>query len=139
MKKMIFQWEHHILSMRGCYAIRPEKNCFISMTISVDTLCGFAPLRYTACTSHSFLYLYSNKCNQDRLGADPGWGGGGSSWVSRTPALLKGPRYFVRSEKRCALSQNAFCFSTYNRNPNPTLFPKSWIRPANTVSFAIRE
>ena len=24
MKKMIFQWEHHILSMKGCHAIRPE-------------------------------------------------------------------------------------------------------------------
>ena len=42
--KVHFRWEHHILSMKGCHAIRPEYNCFISMIISVDTLCGFAPL-----------------------------------------------------------------------------------------------
>ena len=42
--KLHFRWEHHILSMKGCHAIRPEYNCFISMIISVDTLCGFAPL-----------------------------------------------------------------------------------------------
>ena len=33
-----------LLSINGCDAIRPEYNCFISMIISVDTLCGFAPL-----------------------------------------------------------------------------------------------
>ena len=43
MKKMISQWEHHILSIKACDAIRPEHNCFISMIISIDTLCGFAP------------------------------------------------------------------------------------------------
>ena len=42
--KVHFRWKHHILSMKGCHAIRPEYNCFISMIISVDTLCGFAPL-----------------------------------------------------------------------------------------------
>ena len=31
----ILQWVHHILSMKGCHAIRPEQNCFISMIISV--------------------------------------------------------------------------------------------------------
>ena len=41
--KVHFRWEHHILSMKGCHASRPEYNCFISMIISVDTLCGFAP------------------------------------------------------------------------------------------------
>ena len=41
--KVQFRWEHHILSMKGCHAIRPEYNCFISMIMSVDTLCGFAP------------------------------------------------------------------------------------------------
>ena len=41
--KSIFQWEHHIPSIKGCDAIRPALNCFISMIISVDTLCGFAP------------------------------------------------------------------------------------------------
>ena len=39
--KVHFRWEHHILSMKGCHAIRPD--CFISMIISVDTLCGFTP------------------------------------------------------------------------------------------------
>ena len=42
--KSISQWEHHIPSIKGCDAIRPALNCFISMIISVDTLCGFAPL-----------------------------------------------------------------------------------------------
>ena len=41
--KVHFRWEHHILSMKGCHAIRPVYICFISMIISVDTLCGFAP------------------------------------------------------------------------------------------------
>ena len=35
-----------LLAMMGFDAIRPEYNCFISMIISVDTLCGFAPLDY---------------------------------------------------------------------------------------------
>ena len=42
--KSISQWEHHIPLIKGCDAIRPALNCFISMIISVDTLCGFAPL-----------------------------------------------------------------------------------------------
>ena len=42
--KSISQWEHHIPSIEGCDAIRPALNCFISMIISVDTLCGFTPL-----------------------------------------------------------------------------------------------
>ena len=33
-----------LLAMKGFDAIQPEYNCFISMIISVDTLCGFAPL-----------------------------------------------------------------------------------------------
>ena len=33
-----------LFSMKECDAIRQEYNCFISMIISVDTLCGFAPL-----------------------------------------------------------------------------------------------
>ena len=41
--KVHFRWEHHILSMKGCHAIQPEYYCFISMIISVDTLCGFTP------------------------------------------------------------------------------------------------
>ena len=32
-----------LLSIKGYDAIRPNLNCFISMIISVDTLCGFAP------------------------------------------------------------------------------------------------
>ena len=40
---------HHILSIEACDTIRPEFYCFISMIISVDTLCGFAPLLYVAC------------------------------------------------------------------------------------------
>ena len=32
-----------LIAMKGFDAIRPEYNCFISMLISVDTLCGFAP------------------------------------------------------------------------------------------------
>ena len=31
-----------LLAMKGFDAIRPEYNCFISMIISVNTLCGFA-------------------------------------------------------------------------------------------------
>ena len=34
-EKMISQWEHHILSIKACDAIRPTLNCFISMIISV--------------------------------------------------------------------------------------------------------
>ena len=33
-----------LLAMKGFGAIRPDCNCFILMIISVDTLCGFAPL-----------------------------------------------------------------------------------------------
>ena len=33
-----------LLAMKGFNAIRPGYNCFISMIISVYTLCGFAPL-----------------------------------------------------------------------------------------------
>ena len=33
-----------ILSIEACDALRPGLNCFILMIISVDTLCGFAPL-----------------------------------------------------------------------------------------------
>ena len=40
--KSISQWEHHIPSIKGCDATSIEY-CFISMIISVDTLCGFAP------------------------------------------------------------------------------------------------
>ena len=41
--KTIFQWVHHILSIEACDAIRRELNGYISIIISVDTLCGFAP------------------------------------------------------------------------------------------------
>ena len=41
--KTIFQWVHHILSIEACDAIRPGLNGYISIIISVDTLCGFAP------------------------------------------------------------------------------------------------
>ena len=40
-----------LLAMKGFDAIRPEYNRFISMIISVDTLCGFAPL----CTTFQYL------------------------------------------------------------------------------------
>ena len=53
MKKMISQWEHHILSIEACDAIRPEYNCFISMIIYVDSLCGFAPLESAVKSSNS--------------------------------------------------------------------------------------
>ena len=33
--------------MKECDAIRPGLNCFISMIISVDTLCGFAPSAFS--------------------------------------------------------------------------------------------
>ena len=42
-----------LFAMKGFDAIRPECNCFISMIISVDNLCGFAPL-----------YMVNCKCNQ---------------------------------------------------------------------------
>ena len=32
-----------LFAMKGLDAIRPEYNYFISMIISVDSLCGFAP------------------------------------------------------------------------------------------------
>ena len=35
-----------LLAMKGFDAIRPEYNCFILMMISVDTLCGLAPLEW---------------------------------------------------------------------------------------------
>ena len=46
-EKIISQWNTiylRLLAMKGFDAIQPEYNCFISMIISVDTLCGFAPL-----------------------------------------------------------------------------------------------
>ena len=42
--KMISQWNTiylQSLAMKELNAIRPEYNCFISIIISVDTLCGF--------------------------------------------------------------------------------------------------
>ena len=49
-----------LLAMKGFDAIRPEYNCLISMTISVDTLCGLAPkciasgaTQYPSPSSHS--------------------------------------------------------------------------------------
>ena len=41
--KSISQWEHYIPSIEACDAIRPALNCFISLIISVDTLCAFTP------------------------------------------------------------------------------------------------
>ena len=40
-----------LLSIKGYDAIRPNLNCFISMIISVDTLCGFAPLDNSTSTT----------------------------------------------------------------------------------------
>ena len=43
-----------LLAMQGFNAIRPEYNCFISMIISFDTLCGFDPLLMSVTpTSHA--------------------------------------------------------------------------------------
>ena len=39
-----------------CDAILPEFNCFISMIISVDTLCGFSPL-ITCCITRDLLTI----------------------------------------------------------------------------------
>ena len=56
--KSISQWEHYIPLIKGCDAIRPALNCFI-LIISVDTLCGFAPLHlfklYTALSPFSVI------------------------------------------------------------------------------------
>ena len=43
---MISHWKHHLglFAMKGFDAIQLEYNCFISMTISVESLCGFQPL-----------------------------------------------------------------------------------------------
>ena len=70
--KSISQWEHHIHSIKGCDAIRPALNCFVLMMISVDTLCGFAPLRLRR-------FPQSWICNVRVTGADTGFlkGGGG--------------------------------------------------------------
>ena len=46
-----------LLAMKGFNAIRPEYNCFISMIISVDTLCGFAPLGSSNNVFHIILDL----------------------------------------------------------------------------------
>ena len=50
MVKVSLSWNTiylRLLAMKGFDAIRPDYNtCFISMIISVDTLCGFAPLHY---------------------------------------------------------------------------------------------
>ena len=43
-----------LLAMKGFDAIRPEYNCFISMIIYVDTLCGFAPLVFLLCNGFRF-------------------------------------------------------------------------------------
>ena len=42
--KAILQWVQLILSIEASDAIRPGYDCFISMIISVETLCGFGPL-----------------------------------------------------------------------------------------------
>ena len=54
----VLQWVHHILSIEACDAIRPEFNCFISMIISVDTLCGFAPLIKITFNHHFKKHIY---------------------------------------------------------------------------------
>ena len=60
--KSISQWEHHILSIKRCEAIRPALNCFISMIISIDTLCGFAPLLSNVIDAdHKNSCLFTNK------------------------------------------------------------------------------
>ena len=57
----ILQWVHHILSIKGCDAIRPTLNCFISMIISVDTLCGFAPSHTWSIGRNKGVYPQSNR------------------------------------------------------------------------------
>ena len=42
--KAILQWVQLILLIEASDAIRPGYDCFISMIISVETLCGFGPL-----------------------------------------------------------------------------------------------
>ena len=55
------------LSIKGYDAIRPNLNCFISMIISVDTLCGFAPLLCSLVTFSSAhnvdTHLYCKTCD----------------------------------------------------------------------------
>ena len=55
--KMISQWEHPILSIKGCDAIRPKLNCFISMVISVAKLSGFPPLVFENSKSSRLMNL----------------------------------------------------------------------------------
>ena len=54
-----------LFSMKECDAIRPEYNCFISMIISVNTLCGFAPLG-TLCILVFVAHIYKKIYKKDR-------------------------------------------------------------------------
>ena len=48
-----------LFEMKGFDAIRSGHNCFISMIISVDTLCGFAPLVIVPCIGLLQVYITS--------------------------------------------------------------------------------
>ena len=50
---LIFQWEHHILSIEACGAIQPVLNCFISMTISVESLLSVG---FSLMAGQSYIY-----------------------------------------------------------------------------------
>ena len=59
-----------LLGMKGFDAIQPEYNCLISMIISVDTLCGFAPLEshitFAACLLYRISIMLRMRNNSDR-------------------------------------------------------------------------
>ena len=64
--KSILLWVQLILSIKACDAIRPVFNCFISMIISVDTLCGFAPLPPRHLTPKTGGKCPGDKCPGDK-------------------------------------------------------------------------
>ena len=45
MKKMISQWEHHILSIKACDAIRPEYNCYVHSNTARSSEKGYIHFR----------------------------------------------------------------------------------------------
>ena len=60
-EKIISQWEHHILLIKACHAIRQVLNCFISMIISVESCCGFLPLRVKGCLFKNVFRIYARE------------------------------------------------------------------------------
>ena len=57
-----------LLAMEGFYGIRPGYNCFISMTISVESLCGFLAFTLTNSLSRCFLFVFNGIARYESQG-----------------------------------------------------------------------